>query len=146
MLTWHADLRMVHLPWSGLTVEAAGLPVSVRGVWSWKCHSWDHSNLHPTSCRPGECSGHRFVLFRCRCRFYRTSGRCFFQHVHNDEDNVFDFTDWTLQHPGGASKIKQTLVWRSGRDAVLKDIGFAVLVGDRNYAYELTACCCLKPS
>jgi hypothetical protein len=37
-------------------------------------------------------------------------GDVFFQHVHNDEDNVFDFTDWTLQHPGGASKIKQTLV------------------------------------
>lgn len=28
-------------------------------------------------------------------------GDVFFQHVHNDEDNVFDFTDWTLQHWGG---------------------------------------------
>ncbi|CAE7367529.1 unnamed protein product, partial [Symbiodinium sp. CCMP2456] len=34
-------------------------------------------------------------------------GSEFFQHVHGDENNVYDFTDWTLQHPGGASKIKQ---------------------------------------
>lgn len=36
-------------------------------------------------------------------------GDAFFQHVHTDEGNVFDFTDWTLQHPGGAAKIKQFL-------------------------------------
>ena len=34
----------------------------------------------------------------------------FFQHVHQDEGSVFDFTDWVLQHPGGPSKIKQLLV------------------------------------
>ena len=30
-----------------------------------------------------------------------------FQHVHLDEFNVFDFTDWSNQHPGGKSKITQ---------------------------------------
>lgn len=36
-------------------------------------------------------------------------GDAFFQHVHTDEGSIFDFTDWTLQHPGGADKIKQFL-------------------------------------
>jgi len=58
-------------------------------------------------------------------------GDVFFQHVHNDEDNVFDFTDWTLQHPGGASKIKQftskgyTLVFPSWHPMDRWDSGIA---------------------
>ncbi|CAK9106685.1 unnamed protein product [Durusdinium trenchii] len=31
----------------------------------------------------------------------------FFQHVHGDENNVYDFTDWVLHHPGGPSRITQ---------------------------------------
>lgn len=34
-------------------------------------------------------------------------GSDLFQHVHKDEGSVYDFTDWVLQHPGGAAKIKQ---------------------------------------
>ncbi|CAJ1332243.1 unnamed protein product [Effrenium voratum] len=31
----------------------------------------------------------------------------YFQHVHSSEYNVYDFTDWVAQHPGGADKIQQ---------------------------------------
>eukprot|EP00930_Biecheleria_cincta_P023948 TRINITY_DN17215_c0_g1_i1.p1 TRINITY_DN17215_c0_g1~~TRINITY_DN17215_c0_g1_i1.p1 ORF type:complete len:1489 (-),score=232.87 TRINITY_DN17215_c0_g1_i1:2869-7335(-) len=36
-------------------------------------------------------------------------GEDYFQHVHLDEYNVYDFTDWAAKHPGGSQKIKQ---WR----------------------------------
>lgn len=31
----------------------------------------------------------------------------YFQHVHKDEFNVYDFTDWVAAHPGGPDKITQ---------------------------------------
>jgi len=31
----------------------------------------------------------------------------YFQHVHLDEFNVYDFTDWVATHPGGPDKITQ---------------------------------------
>eukprot|EP00933_Yihiella_yeosuensis_P021713 TRINITY_DN1715_c0_g1_i2.p1 TRINITY_DN1715_c0_g1~~TRINITY_DN1715_c0_g1_i2.p1 ORF type:complete len:1866 (-),score=308.01 TRINITY_DN1715_c0_g1_i2:397-5517(-) len=34
-------------------------------------------------------------------------GSDFFKHVHLDEYNVFDFSDWVVAHPGGRDKIKQ---------------------------------------
>eukprot|EP00931_Biecheleriopsis_adriatica_P088135 TRINITY_DN62510_c0_g1_i2.p1 TRINITY_DN62510_c0_g1~~TRINITY_DN62510_c0_g1_i2.p1 ORF type:complete len:1491 (+),score=257.69 TRINITY_DN62510_c0_g1_i2:181-4473(+) len=34
-------------------------------------------------------------------------GSDYFVHVHIDEYNVYDFTEWTKRHPGGAAKIKQ---------------------------------------
>ena len=34
-------------------------------------------------------------------------GSDYFQHVHLDEFNVYDFTDWVAAHPGGPDKITQ---------------------------------------
>jgi hypothetical protein len=34
-------------------------------------------------------------------------GKDYFQHVHLDEYNIYDFTEWAAKHPGGSSKIKQ---------------------------------------
>jgi len=34
-------------------------------------------------------------------------GNDYFQHVHLDEMNVFDFSDWVSEHPGGPDKITQ---------------------------------------
>ena len=31
----------------------------------------------------------------------------FFQHVHAQESNVYDFSDWVSKHPGGPDKIRQ---------------------------------------
>lgn len=34
-------------------------------------------------------------------------GSEFFQHVHSSEQNVYDFSEWVREHPGGADKIRK---------------------------------------
>ncbi|CAE6922516.1 unnamed protein product [Symbiodinium natans] len=66
-------------------------------------------------------------------------GSDLFQHVHKDEGSVYDFTDWTLQHPGGAAKIKQftgmgyELVYPSWHPMDRWDKSFATQVIQPNY-------------
>ena len=74
-------------------------------------------------------------------------GSDLFQHVHKDEGSVYDFTDWVLQHPGGAAKIKQftgmgyKLIYPSWHPMERWDASFATQVIQPQYVGQVRQSC-----